>query len=161
MKRTRFAATSLAVALTATASADVVLYDGAISTVESVLPDPTELWIARDELTRVTGFELKPEGACLDDICVPVQQGVDSELLVTRQSQEWFNVSALAKKISQASVADHDEGVWSFSAIPVQRSSFYSRAEAPEFSLADMDGNQVALSDFKGKKVMLLTWASW
>lgn len=154
-------ATTLALATTFAVDADIVLYDGKTSTVDSVLADPTELWIPRQELTRVTGFELKPEGACLDDICVPVKQDVDSDILVTRQAQEWFNVSRLAEKISQASVADHDTGIWSFSAIPVQRASFYDRAEAPDFSLADMDGNQVALSDFKGKKIMLLTWASW
>ncbi len=151
----------MALVTTPALEADVVLYDGKASTVDAVLADPTELWIPRQDLIRVTGFELKPEGACLDDICVPVRQGVDSDMLVTRQQQEWFNVSRLAEKISQASVADHDEGVWSFSAIPVQRSSFYDRAEAPAFTLADTNGNQVALSDFKGKKIMLLTWASW
>ena len=161
MKRLRSAALVAAFLTTTLTRADVVLYDGTTSIVDAVLPDPTELWIPTEELTRVTGFELKPEGACLDDICVPVDQRIDSELKITRANRDWFNVSTLAERISQASIADHEAGVWSFSAIPVQRSSFYSRAEAPGFTLEDMNGSTVALSDFKGKKVMLLTWASW
>ena len=33
--------------------------------------------------------------------------------------------------------------------------------EAPEFSLDDIDGNTVSISDFKGRKVVLVFWASW
>lgn len=32
---------------------------------------------------------------------------------------------------------------------------------APDFTLTDLKGNTVKLSDFKGKKVMLNFWASW
>ena len=31
----------------------------------------------------------------------------------------------------------------------------------PDFSLKDIDGNTVKLSDFRGKTVLLLFWASW
>lgn len=31
----------------------------------------------------------------------------------------------------------------------------------PDFSLKDIDGNTVRLSDFRGKTVLLLFWASW
>ena len=33
--------------------------------------------------------------------------------------------------------------------------------KAPEFTLSDLDGNQVSLSDFKGKVVILDFWATW
>ncbi|MCZ6597977.1 MAG: redoxin domain-containing protein [Planctomycetota bacterium] len=32
---------------------------------------------------------------------------------------------------------------------------------APDFALPDRHGNLVRLSDFRGKKVLLYTWASW
>ena len=34
-------------------------------------------------------------------------------------------------------------------------------AEAPDFTLQSMDGKEIKLSDFKGKKVYLKFWASW
>ncbi|MCK1983327.1 MULTISPECIES: TlpA disulfide reductase family protein [Peribacillus] len=34
-------------------------------------------------------------------------------------------------------------------------------AKAPNFSLKTLDGEQVELSDYKGKKVMLNFWATW
>jgi len=32
---------------------------------------------------------------------------------------------------------------------------------APDFTLSDLDGNQVSLSDFRGKAVFINFWASW
>ncbi|MCH8274903.1 MAG: redoxin domain-containing protein [Armatimonadetes bacterium] len=31
----------------------------------------------------------------------------------------------------------------------------------PDVTLTDMDGKAVRLSEFRGKKVILFTWASW
>ncbi len=36
-----------------------------------------------------------------------------------------------------------------------------TRIEAPAFTLPDIDGQQVRLSDFKGKVVLLNFWATW
>lgn len=35
------------------------------------------------------------------------------------------------------------------------------KIEAPDFTVTDIDGNEVRLSDFKGKPVVLNFWASW
>jgi len=32
---------------------------------------------------------------------------------------------------------------------------------APDFTLPDLDGKLHSLSDFRGKRVLLITWASW
>lgn len=138
-----------------------VLYGGATVEVATTLPDATDLWIEPSDLTRVNGFELKPEGACIDDICVPVRQEEDSDIFVRRAGKAWFNVSELADRLKQPQVADYDAAVWSFGAIPATRASLRQQRKAPDFNLTDKDGNAVALSDFKGKKIMLLTWASW
>ncbi|MAF12975.1 hypothetical protein CMK11_21195 [Candidatus Poribacteria bacterium] len=31
----------------------------------------------------------------------------------------------------------------------------------PDVTLPDMDGSPVALSDYRGKRVIMYTWASW
>jgi len=139
----------------------VVLYNERVVEVERTLPDATDLWVTPEDLTRVNDFELKPEGACLDSLCIPVLQDRDSDMFVTRQGQGWFNVTELANVLQQSYATDYDEGVWSFGAMPLERRSFLRSGEAPDFELPDRDGNIVRLSDFKGKKVLLLTWASW
>ena len=82
-------------------------------------------------------------------------------MFVTRQGQAWFNVTELADKLQQAYVTDYNDGVWSFGTMPVTRQSFLRGGEAPDFELMGRDGEPVRLSDFRGKKVLLLTWASW
>jgi hypothetical protein len=139
----------------------VVLYEDQAVVVESTLADPTDLWIPPAELGRVNGFELKPEGACLDEICVPVRQNENSDIFITRGEQQWFNVRELADRLQQPYAVDHESGVWSFGAIPVRSAEFVERAVAPDFELPDANGKLHRLSDFKGKKIMLLTWASW
>lgn len=125
------------------------------------LEDPTDLWVTGADLEPATGFTLKPEGACLDDICIPIRQDQDSELYVNRDGTGWVNVSTLADKLGQAYAVDRDAGVWSFGPVPAVRQSTLESAVAPDFELADRDGNIVKLSDFRGKKVLLVTWASW
>ena len=138
-----------------------VLYDDQVIEIQDTLADPNDLWVMPDDLPRVNRFELKPEGACLDELCVPVLQDRDSEMFVTRSGQAWFNVTELARKLEQAYVADHDHRVWSFGEIPITRRTFLRSAMAPDFELPNRDGELVRLSDFRGKKVLILTWASW
>ena len=138
-----------------------VLYDDKVVEVERTLPDADDLWVTPADLPRVNGFELKPEGACLDELCVPVRQDRDSELFVRRGGQGWFNVTGLARKLQQAYAVDHDHRVWSLGEIPVTRTRFLDAAMAPDFELPNRDGDMVRLSDLRGKKVLIVTWASW
>ena len=138
-----------------------VLYQDRVVEVERTLADPNDLWVVPADLPRINDFELKPEGACFETLCVPVRQDRDSEMFVTRAGQGWFNVTALARRLQQPFVVDHDHRVWSFGALPVARNSFVQSAVAPDFALPDRDGKLVRLSDFRGKKVLIVTWASW
>ena len=141
--------------------ADTILVEDRVVEIAQTLADPTDLWVSPTDLTKLNGFVLKPEGACLDEICVPIQQSKDSDIFISRGGQSWVNATELADRIQQPYVADHDAEVWSLGIIPVQRSSFVRDGTAPDFTLPDWQGNDVSLSDFKGKKIMLLTWASW
>ena len=138
-----------------------VLFDDRVVEVERTLPDADDLWVMPADLPRVNGFELKPEGACLDELCVPVRQDRDSELFVSRAGQGWFNVTGLARRLQQAYAVDHDHRVWSLGQIPVTRTRFLNAAMAPDFELPNREGELVRLSDFRGKKVLVVTWASW
>src|ERR1035437_7694434 len=49
----------------------------------------------------------------------------------------------------------------SFGEIPVLRGAFYNSRIAPDFAVPDRTGKLVHLSDFRGKKALVITWASW
>ena len=142
-------------------TAVTVLYVDKTVLVERTLEDPTDLWVVPRDLTRINGFELKPEGACIDALCIPINQTDDSDIVITRKGQKWFSLTAFARKLNQAYVVDRAHAIWSFSAVPITRTAFVDYAMAADFELPDRRGRPVRLSDFRGKKVLLLTWASW
>lgn len=129
-----------------------VLYDGRAVTLARVSVDP-DLWIEKADLPRVNGFELKPQGACRADVCIPVPK------TMTRGTT--FNLTAFAKRVGQHVVADTDARVWSFGEIPVVRGAFLDSRLVPDVTVPDRKGRPVHLSQFRGKKVVLVTWASW
>lgn len=103
----------------APAQTATVMHDGKTILVDRTLPDPTDLWVVPEDLTRINGFVLKPEGACLDEICIPIRQNQDNEMLVTRSGQKWFNVAAFARRLQQPFTVDHDRRIWRFGQIPL------------------------------------------
>jgi len=128
-----------------------VLYGGRVAALDQVRGDPKDLWVRAADLPRINEFEVKPQGACRGDMCIPVSRDL--------RSGEWFNLTGFARKIRQAYISD--SGAWSFGEIPVVRGEFYSTRVAPDFAVPDRKGRAVHLSDFRGKKVLVVTWASW
>ena len=133
-----------------------VLYDDRAVTLDRVRADrstPTRLWVQTRDLPRINEFELKPEGACRADLCVPVPKSmIDGE---------YFDFSGFARLTGQAEVADSTTRTWSYGEMPVLRGAFLESRMAPDFAVPDRKGNPVRLSGFRGKKVLVVTWASW
>src|ERR1700719_4291949 len=90
---------------------------------------------------------------CREDVCVPIPKAM------TRGG--YFNLTAFASKVGEPVVADVDERVWSFGEIQLLKMGSLNSRVAPDFSVPDRRGRPVHLSDFRGKKVLLVTWASW
>jgi hypothetical protein len=134
-----------------------VLYDDRSIALRSVRKDPRNigdaLWVRKTDLPGINGFEIKPQGACRAEVCVPIPKEM------TRG--RYFNLTAFSKKIGQAVVADVDSRVWSFGEIPILSGAYSSSRIAPDFAVPDRTGRIVRLSGFLGKKVLVTTWASW
>jgi peroxiredoxin len=120
-----------------------------------------DLWVVPDELTKINDFQLKSEGACCGAICIPVSRDPSVGYLREIDGHKYFNLSKLARTLEQPLVAEADRGAFSFGEIPAVRAAALQSAEAPNFTLPDRTGKLVQLSEFRGKKVLLLTWASW
>jgi len=128
-----------------------VLFNDRVVSREKTRLQCSDLWVRAADLPRINEFELKPQGACRADICIPVAKNL--------KQGEYFNLTGFAKKIGETVVAD--SGVWSLGEVPVLRSSFYNSRVAHDFAVPDRKGRPVHLSDFKGKRVLIVTWASW
>ena len=133
-----------------------VLYQGRRITLEEV-GGGDRLLIRPEDLVRVNGFEVKPQGACFGDLCVPLSDS----LFVEREGRHWLDLTAFADLLEQPWVADAEEHVWSFAEIPAKRESMMVDGEAPELEVTDRQGNVVRLSDLRGKKTLVVTWSSW
>ena len=100
---------------------------------------------------------MKPEGFCKDDMCVPTPLGEADKFV----KGDAINVSAFWELMSRPVVRSEAADVWLLGEGANLRNDALVSLEAPDFTLPDFDGNLHSLSDFRGKRVLLITWASW
>lgn len=112
-----------------------------------------DVWLPLRDLPSATGWAVKPEGVCAGETCVPLPPGA------TWVEGEAFNLSAFARHVGVAEAADAGEAMVAF--MPADRRAGAGSVEAPDFTLPDLDGKLHSLSDHRGEKVVLLTWASF
>ena len=130
-------------------------------TAETVLADARvegeKLWLSAAELATATGWSSRPEGLCRSSVCVPIPPGRERELLRGDQ----VDVAALWRHLGQPLVHSTDGGIWVLGTAAADRAAALSSLEAPDFALPDRTGRLHSLSEHRGKKVLLVSWASW
>ena len=114
-----------------------------------------EFAISLDDFARATGWQLKPQGLCIDEICVPVR---DAKTL-TNQTQ--IDLVEFAQVTKQNIVVDQERKVAALGEHADTRSEAMTSLDAPDFRLPDIHGRQVSFSDFNRRKRLLLAWSSW
>lgn len=124
----------------------------------SASADGDDLWLSLEDLHGSTGWELKPQGLCLAERCVPIPPGRKSEFLATDGR---FNLAVFARYLAQPVVRDNTCEVWLFGEAAQARHDALRSLQAPDFTLPDLDGKPYSLREFRGKKVLLVSWASW
>ena len=106
------------------------------------------LEVTSSQLHDRTGWELKPEGLCKADRCVPVADATDP-----------LDVTVLAQRLGMALVHDEKHGLWALGPESGERALL--SAELPEVTLPDRHGTSFSVSSLRGMKVLIVTWASW
>ena len=139
----------------------IVIYDGVATEVAVASNSSTDLWITTGDLARATRFVIKPQGVCRDELCFPLPKNRKAEFVSKKGATTWFNLNEFAKLIRQPVVVDQKNGVWYFGVRDAEHNGYLTSLEAPNFTLPDLNGRLHSLSDFRGKKVLLVTWASW
>ena len=161
-----FALFGLLASATSSSAADsvrtVVIYDGKPTDVSaSAEPSSKDLWITMDDLKRATGFVVKPQGVCREELCFPIPAKRKDEFISKKGKATWFNLSAFATLVKQPVARDEKNGTWYFGKRVDERGTYLASLEAPNFTLPDINGKMHSLADYRGKKVLVITWASW
>ena len=104
-----------------------------------------------DEVERGTGWELKPEGLCKEERCVPLPMdaGGDGTL----------DVTVVADRLRMPLLHDERHGIWALG--PESGDHVLASAELPPIVLDDVDGRPFDLASLRGEKVLIAAWASW
>lgn len=121
---------------------DAVIDDG------RVLIDPSAL-------PSAMGWELKAEGLCQNDVCVPVR---DRDALFVGDR---VDVAAVAWALHRPLVVDAEAGVVAVALPGEQRRGALNERHAPAFTLPDLDGGEHSLEEWRGRKKLLFAWATW
>jgi hypothetical protein len=135
----------------------VVLHEQSETQCASPRGDSEQLWMDAGELQTATGWSLKPEGFCRGDTCVPLPSGRVQEFIAGNS----VNAAAFWGLMGSPVVHDAAREVWVLGTSAADRSTSLQSLEAPDFSLPDLSGATRTLSEHRGKKVLLATWASW
>jgi AhpC/TSA family len=127
--------------------------DGVVHEVEATVEDARVL--LSEAALATLGWELHPEGLCRDGLCIPVPE--DAALAFGSR----VDFVALARLLDRPLAVDTDERAVYLGVSAADRSRALRSLVAPDFTLPDLAGRPHRLSDHRGKKVLLVAYASW
>jgi len=142
-------------------SAATILYQQSETRVADAEEDGTGLWLKLADLTAASGWTLKPEGVCKDEICVPVPDARRAALIRDGASGTLLDLTEFARLIEQPFAHDEKNAIWYFGPAGWEWKTKLTSRRAPDFVLPDLAGKPHTLSELLGRRILLLFWASW
>jgi hypothetical protein len=137
-----------------TVKANVTIIGDDVRTVEATTAEGRVL-VDPERLEAAVGWRLKPEGLCQDDTCVPVRDA--GGLYVGDQ----LDLSRVAAALNRPAVIDAEARIAAIGLAAERRQGAVDRLQAPTFSLSDLDGATHSLDEWRGRKKLLVAFASW
>jgi len=114
-----------------------------------------KLGVSADDFARASGWSLKPEGLCKGEICVPVRDTAAMSNGVA------IDLAEFARVTGRDMVIDASRNVVAMGEQASSRAAAMATLDAPNFTLPDINGKSVSLSDFANRKKLILAWSSW
>jgi hypothetical protein len=105
--------------------------------------------VSAAELERVTGWALKPEGLCREERCVPF----------ARASADGIDLVDVSRALGMPLVEEPRAGLWALG--PEAGGNALGTATLPDIELPDLDGRPFRFSALRGRKAIIVVWASW
>ncbi|MBU3702968.1 MAG: hypothetical protein FGM42_01195 [Ilumatobacteraceae bacterium] len=104
------------------------------------------------EFSAVTGWDAKPEGMCRGEVCVPAPGALDNGQV---------NVEVAAARLGMPVVHDSDHGVWSLGAATATGRTLATAVARFPSTLIDAMGRGFDFASLRGRRIIMIAWASW
>jgi hypothetical protein len=117
--------------------------------------DGERVLLAPEAVERALGWSLTPGGLCGPGLCVPVPPG--SALA----GPGGLDLAELARLLDRPLALDPAERAAYLGAGAAERAAALGSLSAPDVTLPDLEGRPHALKDYRGRKLLLVAWASW
>ena len=114
-----------------------------------------DLGVSADDFARATGWTLKAEGLCTGEVCVPLR---DASAM---RDGAAIDVVEFARATGRNIVIDASRNMVAMGEQASSRAASMATLDAPNFTLPDINGNLISLSDFADRKKLILAWSSW
>jgi hypothetical protein len=132
-----------------------VVTDDGEHVVEAVRSGPS-IRLAVGDLHAATEWDLKPEGLCRDDVCVPVRDR--ASILVDGT----VDLQAFANVLRRPLAIDDEVDIAVLGGSVAERAADREGMRVPEgLTMQDLDGNVHPWSELGRRKKLLFAWASW
>jgi len=113
------------------------------------------LLLSAEALREALGWELHDGTLCNDAMCVPLPAG-------SRLGEGGvFDLGEVAATLDRPLALDVDARAAYLGVSAGERAQALGSLLAPDFTLPDLAGRPHTLSSYRGKKVLLIAWASW
>ena len=106
-------------------------------------------------LKDALGWEVHDGLLCSDAMCIPIAE----EGALVRDGA--IDLDAFARALDRPLAVDVEERAACLGASARERAQALASQHAPDFTLPDLAGRSHSLSEHRGKKILLMAWASW
>jgi hypothetical protein len=111
--------------------------------------------LSAEALRDALGWELHEGTLCNDAMCVPLPAG-------SRLGEGGvFDLAEVAAVLDRPLAVDAETGAGFLGASAAERAQSLASLLAPDFTLPDLAGAAHTLSSYRGRKILLVAWASW
>lgn len=136
-----------------TTTTTVLTEDGAVAVDATLVDDRVVIEV--EKLAETIGWTLEPEGLCRGSVCVPVPDRS------TIEAGDGVDLASVARTLGSTVLVAADEAMVAIGVPAPRRSEALVGRQAPDFELPDLDGTLRRLSDWDGRRRLLVAFATW
>ncbi len=135
--------------------------------VEALVLENGSVYLSEKALGVIFGAHLKSEGEnlvilCKDIMCLPFYKDDPHHTVVERKGKPLLLASKVGEAFGYVRFAyDRSANEMTFFKTPEPKENVPQPVAMPDFAIPNMAKETVSLSQYKGKKVIILVWAPW